>query len=104
CLEVGAGSLLAAPSYNLLVLGAGDILSNDHVLEADNAAVALRLLGPDKHLVWYVPTASDLAAGDEVGLGTLLPRWLTPGLWILAPAVVAVIVWRGRRLGRLATE
>jgi hypothetical protein len=104
CFPVEAGALLTSPAPGLTVLGAAGVLANEQILRADNAAVALRLLGSADHLVWYVPTTADLAAGDEVGLGSLLPRWLVPGLWVLLLATVALIVWRGRRLGKLAIE
>ena len=87
-----------------VLLGAVDVLRNGGVLEADNAAVALRLLGQHDRLVWYVPDVADLAADDAVTLSSLLPDWLRPGLWL-----AALSCWRwssgvGRRLGPLATE
>jgi hypothetical protein len=39
-----------------------------------------------------------------VSLQSLLPRWVRPGLALLAVAMATVILWRGRRLGALATE
>ena len=54
---------------------------------ADNAAVALRLLGQHDRLVWYVPEASDLVGGDGVSLRTLVPEWIFPGLWIAGATV-----------------
>ena len=43
--------------------------------DADNAAVALRLLGQHDRLVWYVPDRRDVSAGDDgVSLRALLPR------------------------------
>lgn len=98
------GGLLAEPSPDVVLLGAGQALSNDQVLRADNAAVALRLLGADQHLVWYVANLDDLRAGDGVSLTTLLPRWIRPALVLGVVAVLALILWRVRRLGPLATE
>jgi hypothetical protein len=66
--------------------------------------VALRLLGQDQRLVWYVPSLDDLTGDDGVSLQTLLPRFVRPGLALLAVAMVTLILWRGRRLGALATE
>ncbi|MBS43981.1 MAG: hypothetical protein CMH83_12625 [Nocardioides sp.] len=88
----------------LVVLTAGDVLTNDQVLRADNAAVALRLLGQQDELVWYVPSYDDLVADDGVGARSLLPAWLLPALLLLALAVPVAMVWRGRRLGPLAVE
>jgi hypothetical protein len=104
CFEVESGALLAQPAPGLFLLGAGGLLENDQILHADNAAVALRLLGSADRLVWYLPTSSDLAAGDEVGLGSLLPAWIGPGLWMVALALLALVGWRARRLGGLAIE
>ena len=88
-----------------MLFGAGEALTNDQVLRADNAAVALRLLGQRAELVWYVPTYEDLTGGRRGRPRTLLPRWIEPGLWLL---LVACRV-PGRSggpgsLGRLATE
>ncbi len=104
CFRGAHGALLAEPRPDLVLLGAGELLSNDQVLRADDAAVALRLLGGRDRLVWYVPSLDDLVADDGVSLATLLPRWLRPALWVLALAALALLVWRARRLGPLATE
>jgi len=101
---VDDGSAVVVERGGAVLFGAGEALTNDQVLRADNAAVALRLLGQDDDLVWYVPTYDDLAGDDETGLGPLLPRWIEPGIWLLLVAAVFLVVWRARRLGRLATE
>ena len=88
----------------LVLMGAGEALSNDQVLRADNAAVALRLLGQHDRLVWYVPTLDDLVGDDGVSLATLLPDWLRPTLWLLVIVSLALLLWRARRLGALASE
>lgn len=103
CFPVGEDHLVAL-DRQVALLGAGEALANEQVLRADNAAVALRLLGQEDRLVWYVPTFEDLTTEEETGLGTLLPRWLGPALWLAAVTMLAVVLWRGRRLGRLATE
>lgn len=104
CFGQEAGWLLAPVSAGVAALGAGGILENDQVLRADNAAVALRLLGQDERLVWYVPSLEDLQADDGVTLGSLLPSWLVPALWVAGLAMLALIWWRGRRLGPLSLE
>ena len=86
------------------VFGAGEALTNAQVTRADDAAVALRLLGQSDQLVWYVPRYEDLSAGDGVSAVTLLPRWIRPGLWLGALILLALVLWRGRRLGPLSTE
>jgi len=104
CYEGKAGAVVSTPAERLLLFGADQALTNDQILRADNAAVALRMLGQDERLVWYVPSIDDLTGDDGVSLATLLPRFIQPGLWLLAVVLVAVIVWRARRLGPLAVE
>ena len=104
CFRGRHGALVAQPRDGLTLLGASEALRNDQVLRADNAAAMLRLLGGGDRLVWYVPSVDDLVADDGVSLTTLLPRWIRPGLWLAALALVALVVWRARRLGPLATE
>lgn len=104
CFDAGEGWLLADAGGGVTLLGAAGILENDQVLRADNAAVALRLLGSTDRLVWYVPDLADQVAGDAVSLRSLLPAWLEPAIWLLGLTMVAVTWWRGRRLGPLATE
>jgi hypothetical protein len=88
----------------VLLWGAGRAFANDTILRGDNAAIALRLLGGQDRLVWYVPNPADLDASEGVGLGSLLPRWIGPGLWLALVTVLALVWWRGRRLGPLARE
>jgi hypothetical protein len=104
CFQGQHGVLLAEPRSGLTLVGAPAVLTNDQVLEADNAAVALRLLGQRQRLVWYVPTLADLAGADSVSASSLLPDWLRPAILLLGLTTVAVMVWRGRRLGPLARE
>lgn len=104
CFAGDQGFLVGTPSRDVMLLGAGQVLQNDQILSGDNAAVALRLLGERDRLVWYVPSLADLTAGDGVTLGSLVPDIVRPGLWILALSVIGLILWRGRRLGPLATE
>lgn len=86
------------------LLGAEELLTNDQVLRADNAAVALRLLGQGDELVWFVPSLTDLTGADGVSLASLLPRWIQPALGLGLLVLAATMLWRGRRLGPLATE
>ena len=104
CFRAPGGVLLAEPRAGLTLLGAPAALTNDQILEGDNAAVALRLLGQRTHLVWYVPSLGDLVGGDGVSPSSLLPRWLVPALWLLVLTAGALVVWRSRRLGPLAVE
>jgi hypothetical protein len=104
CFERSGGSVLGRPQTQLILLGAGGALANDQITRSDNAAFALRLLGQYDHLVWYVPDAADNTGTDGVGISSILPRWLKPGLWLLGVCIVALMIARGRRLGALVTE
>jgi hypothetical protein len=104
CFDGDEGALVAEPRAGVVLFGADQALTNDQILRADNAAVALRLLGQKDRLVWYVPSLDDLLADDGVSLQSLLPRWIRPGLWVLLLTVAALVLWRARRLGPLATE
>ena len=100
----GTDGPVAADAGGATLFGAPGALTNDQVLEGDNAAIGLRLLGERPRLVWYVPTADDLPLGQGVGVASLLPRWLGPGLVLAAVVLVALVLWRARRLGPLAQE
>ena len=104
CFPSREGHLMATGPAGLVYLGVPEALSNDQVLRDGNAAVALRLLGQDDRLVWYVPSLEDTVDGEAVSLSSLLPRWVVPGLWMGLLALVALVLWRFRRLGPLSTE
>jgi uncharacterized protein DUF4350 len=104
CFHGKGGSVVTEPEEGVVLFGADQALTNDQVLRADNAAVALRLLGQDERVVWYVPSLDDLYGDDGVSVQTLLPRWVRPGLLLGAVVMLTVIVWRARRFGALATE
>lgn len=78
CFPGELGSVVLRPTDQLLLFGADQALTNDQVLRADNAAIALRLLGQDERVVWYVPSFLDVSAGEGVSLRSELPRWVFP--------------------------
>lgn len=86
------------------LLAAPEVLANDTVTDADAAALALRLLAQGDDVVWYLPDPADAAPDEAVGLGSLLPGWLLPSLWLVALAALAGVLWRGRRLGPVVVE
>lgn len=87
-----------------LFFGGGQALRNDQILRADNAAIGLRALGQRDRLVWYVPDFADAIAGESTTLSSLIPRWIFPGLFLAGLTSIALVLWRARRLGPLATE
>lgn len=104
CFPGNDGFVLATGADATTYFGAGQALSNDQVLRGDNAAVVLRLLGEHDRLVWYVPTLDDAEDDEAVSLWTFAPDWIAPSLWLIGSAAIGLMLWRGRRLGRLATE
>jgi hypothetical protein len=108
-----SGALVVLPregeAPETVVLGSKRAVSNGQVLDDAHAALTLRAFGPAQHLLWYVPGLSDLDAPDPSGdhvadPGRGVPDWLGPAAWLLAAAVVAYALARGRRLGRLVVE
>lgn len=104
CFTTDEGHLLAYDGGGLVLLGAGQILENEQVTRADNAAVALRVLGQEERLVWYVPQLSDLTGEDRTDVWSLLPPWVQPALVLLVLAGLALVLARARRLGPLEVE
>ena len=52
-------------------LSSPDSLTNEHVLESDNAALGLRLLGQGDRLVWYVPDLADAEASEGFSISAV---------------------------------
>ena len=103
------GYLVSVPAHGdrrapVVLHGSTEALQNGTITEADNAAVTLRALGASPHLIWYVADFTDVAAADQSAPVPLFPAWFAPALTLVATAVAAMMVWRGRRLGRLVTE
>ncbi|WP_454084864.1 DUF4350 domain-containing protein [Georgenia sp. Marseille-Q6866] len=105
----GAGALATweQDGRDVAVLADATLLSNEHLADAGNAALVLRLLGGNEELVWYLPTVGDTVGDDGAGTGgtaALVPPTVRVlGLQLLVLAVV-VVLWGGRRLGRVVTE
>jgi len=100
-----AGMLAVSNGGRLAVLGSTTILSNGGLDELGNAALATRMLGTSKDLIWYLPSLQDVTVnGAGKTLDDLAPAWARfLGPWLLVVALAAV-VWRGRRHGPLVFE
>ncbi|HET8614890.1 MAG TPA: DUF4350 domain-containing protein [Actinomycetales bacterium] len=87
------------------LLGSGDALTNDRLADHGDAALAVGVLGQQPVLVWWTPTVGTSAPGSgTTSLTDLLPRQVGWVVAQLAVALLVVVLWRGRRLGRLVTE
>ncbi|MET0695569.1 MAG: DUF4350 domain-containing protein [Propionibacteriaceae bacterium] len=108
----GAAELACYPTgdgYALLRVRAGgrlvDLvaggLSNATLAEEGNAAFATALLGTQADVVWLMTPRAD--APDDT-TPTLLPAWWQMAVVQAFLALVAVGIWRGRRLGPILVE
>lgn len=94
-----------APDGAAVALVASEaVFANETVDEAGNAALAIGLLGATDELAWYLPGPADADAEGAPSLEELTPGWVSPVMVLLAIAVVAAGVWRGRRFGPLVVE
>jgi len=83
------------------LLGDGSFLTNEYLAKDGNAALALGLFGGRSKLVWYQPS-SPVGGGES--LTSLLPSRVPLAALQLVIGVVALAVWRGRRLGPVVEE
>jgi hypothetical protein len=106
----GTGSLVAVQrtqggaAAGVVVLGQAEVLTNAHLDEDANAALALRLLGTQASLTWVVPDPLQAAPDGEQSLSALLPSWVR---WVVVQTCLALLLallWRGRRLGPVVRE
>ncbi|MDI2035046.1 DUF4350 domain-containing protein [Paenarthrobacter nitroguajacolicus] len=101
----GPGLYAASEDGRLIVLGSTELVDNEHLAVQGNAALALRTLGNNPDLIWYLPGAKDISASDtDPTLSDLAPKWLAyAGPWLGVVTLLAV-AWRGRRMGPLVFE
>lgn len=114
CYPLATGE--ARPAYGLVELaygdgrrttlvGSGAALSNDRLADAGDAALAVGLLGRRAVLVWWTPDPLDGADGvNAPSLLDLLPDGVRLAAVQLLVVLGVVVLWRGRRFGRLVPE
>ncbi|RIQ16894.1 DUF4350 domain-containing protein, partial [Jiangella rhizosphaerae] len=107
CYPVDGEPALAVSSTEsggqVVLLGTADPLTNEHLDDDGNAALALGLLGQTERLVWYRPIPEQ-GADAPAAFTDQLPGWVRAGAWQLAIAALLAAAWRARRLGRLVPE
>ncbi|WP_051116299.1 DUF4350 domain-containing protein [Amycolatopsis nigrescens] len=96
---------LAKLGTDVTVLGSGAPLTNEQLAAQGTAALAMRLLGAQADLVWYLPSPSDPELSRaQRPLTELLPRgWIFGAIQLLV-AVLVLALWRARRLGPVVAE
>jgi hypothetical protein len=109
CLGSGKGiySLVRLPTDtgDITFLGTVNALTNQHIIEDGNAALALNLLGATPRLIWYLPTIDDVATvSGPPSIASASPAWVIPLSLLAFIVVIAAAVWRGRRFGPLVVE
>lgn len=83
------------------VISDGWMLSNEGLPVEGNAALVFRSLGAHDRLVWYLPDPDDTFGTEPASSQFPLPGPVVLQLVLIG---LAVVLWRGRRLGPLVTE
>lgn len=99
----GSMGVLERDGRRVVVLADADVMTNAALADHGHAALALRALGRHADLVWFVPDPST-GGDDAVGLWAMLPGWAPAAAAHLLVVVLALALWRGRRLGPVVTE
>ena len=86
------------------ILGSGDLMTNAHLDEEGNAALALRLLGRHPTVEWVYPRTPPGVADEPRSLFDLLPRRIDVLVWQLVVVALLAAAWRARRLGPVVPE
>lgn len=76
------------------------LLTNEYLARDGNAALAFRSLGHHERLVWLLPTQ----ASATVTSVSPMPPLFTPLAVLAGGLVLALALWRGRRMGRIVVE
>jgi len=89
------------------IVGAAQAYTNDALATSGYAALALDTLGRSHHLVWWLPSAADplqVSTDTPPTIDDLVPSWVRWALIQVALALLVVVWWRARRLGRVVVE
>lgn len=89
------------------VIGSAQALTNERLADSGYAALGMNALGEQPTLVWWLPSFTDplqFSSDQPPSVQDLVPPWVGWALLQLALAVVVIVWWRGRRLGRVVVE
>ena len=101
---------LRTDAHRVSVLAGTQFVRNDSITQEGHAALALRVLGRNPTLTWYLPSEDALPGADDPQVQSsnviwkMFPGWAGPALAILLAAGAAAAFWRGRRFGKLVPE
>ena len=85
-------------------VGSTDFMTNDGLLQAGNAALAMNLAGDRPRLIWYAPQRVEGETSTSTSVFDLIPENVTWIAWQLCLVVLLVALWKGRRPGPLVAE
>ncbi|MBV9720946.1 MAG: hypothetical protein JO082_03400, partial [Mycobacterium sp.] len=86
------------------VVGSTEFMTNEGLLQAGNAALAMNLAGQHPRLVWYAPQRIEGGASSSATIFDLIPDNV---IWMLVQvglAAILIALWKGRRVGPLVAE
>jgi hypothetical protein len=86
------------------LLGGRQPLTNDRLADEGDAALAVGVLGGSPRLIWWTPRVTDGGTAARESALDLVPDGVRFGLLQLVVVLAVVVLWRGRRLGRLVVE
>ncbi|WP_245551957.1 DUF4350 domain-containing protein [Gordonia aichiensis] len=99
--------LPATASHPEIVVTDDTFFHNANLADDDNAGVAIRVLAPSDRLIWFIPEFGDRApepGEPDSDPSAQIPRWIGPGFLLAVCAVLALMLWRGRRFGPMVAE
>ena len=94
-------------SRTTTIVGAPQAYTNDALATSGYAALSLDTLGRSHTLVWWLASAADplqVSTDAPPSVEDLVPSWVRWAVIQVALAMLVVVWWRGRRLGRVVVE
>ena len=88
----------------ITAVGSTDFMTNDGLLQAGNAALAMNLAGDRPRVIWYAPHRIEGETSSPASVSDLIPDnviWVVWQLWLV---VLLIALWKGRRPGPLVAE